>query len=321
MALERQDAPPICCGNHRTELSLKKSLAGNPTGLVAWNKETPSCLPKSCPVTAIVLTKDESVNIERCLSSLGWCDQVVCIDSGSSDDTVALAKASGADVIETTWRGFGAQREFALRHESVRHDWIYFVDADEWVSQELATEILSVIGESRHSVYMLRFRFVFLGKWMKHAGWYKNSWIPRLAQKSQVSFLMAGFAERMTPVEGSIGRLVNDLVDEDLKGLGAWVEKHGRYVRLAATERTARGAVTGRPPTMPRSRYLLKYRVFPRIPFKPAALWVYMYILRAGFLSGAEGLTFCTMHATFEYQIGALMRAERARADVSLTHL
>ena len=83
----------------------------------------------------VVLTRDEEVNIARCLASVGWAAQVVVIDSGSADQTVPLARSLGADVVEQPWLGFSAQREFALRLPEIRHDWVYFVDADEWVSR------------------------------------------------------------------------------------------------------------------------------------------------------------------------------------------
>lgn len=284
--------------------------------LVAWVEGGSNVPARGVPVTALVLMKDEAVNIARCLGALGWCDQVLCIDSGSNDGTVQIALAHGAEVIETTWRGFGAQRDWALRHEAVRNEWIYFVDADEWVSGALATEIASVVAAPQHDVYVQQFRLIFLGKWISRAGWYGNSWIARLAKKSEASFVVAGFGERMLPVSGSVGRLANDIVDEDLKGLGAWILKHAKYVRLAAAQRLGH-RLTVRPSTMPRARWIMKHKLFPVVPCKPLALWVYMYVLRGGFLLGHQGFVFCTMHAFFEFQTGQLVREGRRERATS----
>ena len=90
--------------------------------------------PGSVPVSVVVLTLNEEPNIRRCLASVGWADQVVVVDSGSTDGTVAAAKSMGAEVVEQPWLGFSAQRDYALRMPLIRHDWVYFVDADEWVS-------------------------------------------------------------------------------------------------------------------------------------------------------------------------------------------
>ena len=81
------------------------------------------------------------MNIGRCLTSVAWAEQVVVVDSESTDRTVPIARSFGAEVVEQPWLGFSAQREFALRLPSIRHDWVYFVDADEWISPELANEI------------------------------------------------------------------------------------------------------------------------------------------------------------------------------------
>src|SRR5580692_11295454 len=99
----------------------------------------------SVPVSVVVLTRDEEVNIARCLMSVAWAEQTVVVDSGSVDQTVPLARSLGADVVDQPWLGFSGQREFALRLPEVRNDWIYFVDADEWVSSQLALEIAAAL--------------------------------------------------------------------------------------------------------------------------------------------------------------------------------
>ncbi|MGH3202264.1 MAG: glycosyltransferase, partial [Streptosporangiaceae bacterium] len=96
--------------------------------------------PGSVPVSVVVLAQDEEPNIRRCLASLAWASQVVVVDSGSADATMPIARSLGAEVVQQPWLGFSAQREFALRLPELRHDWVYFVDADEWVSPQLATE-------------------------------------------------------------------------------------------------------------------------------------------------------------------------------------
>jgi glycosyltransferase involved in cell wall biosynthesis len=273
----------------------------------AWSDSNNEPPARSVPVTALVLMKDEAVNIARCIASLGWCQQVLCIDSGSTDGTVGIARASGAEVVETSWRGFGAQREWALRHDLVRNEWVYFVDADEWVSAALASEIDLVVAAPEHAVYVQRLRLIFLGRWISRAGWYGNSWVARLALKSDASCGTAEFGERVFPMTGSIGKLSNDIVDEDLKGLGSWIAKHAGYVQLAASQRLdARHAE--RAATMPLTRWIMKQKLFPLVPCKPLALWVYMYILRGGFMLGREGFVFCAMHGIFEFQTGQLVR-------------
>jgi glycosyltransferase involved in cell wall biosynthesis len=269
----------------------------------------------SVPVSVVVLTRNEEPNIARCLASLAWADQVVVMDSGSSDGTVPVARSLGAEVVEQPWLGFSAQREFALRLPLLRHDWVYFVDADEWVSSELAAEIAERLGDLQCAGFAQRFRLVFLGVWIRHCGWYRGSWIVRLVDRRYTKYEGNLVGERPR-VDGPVLRLANDIVDEDLKGLAAWLRKHVGYAELESERR--RGAVNLRErlralrdgrSSRPMVRSVLKELVYPSIPAKPVALFLYMYIARLGFLDGIAGLRFCCYHAWFEMSVASL-RAE-----------
>jgi glycosyltransferase involved in cell wall biosynthesis len=267
--------------------------------------------PGIVPVSVVVLTLDEEPNIRRCLASVAWANQVVVVDAGSSDNTVKLALEAGAEVMEQPWLGFSAQREFALRLPLLRHDWVYFVDADEWVSPQLAVEIAARLTDPQCAGFAQRFRLVFLGTWIRHCGWYRGSWIVRLVDRRCTKYDGSLVGERPC-IDGPVRRLAGDIVDEDLKGLAAWLRKHVRYAELESERRraaslrerlqTLRRAGSSRPMV----RSVLKELVFPSIPAKPAALFCYMYIARLGFLDGAAGRRFCLYHAWFETTVAAL---------------
>ena len=230
----------------------------------------------------MVLTRDEEPNIRRCVASVAWADQVVVVDSGSADDTVPIARSLGAEVVEQPWLGFSAQREFALRLPLIRHDWVYFVDADEWVSPQLAVEIAMRLRAPSCAGFAQRFRLVFQGTWIRHCGWYRGSWIVRLVDRRYTKYDGSLVGERAR-VDGPVCRLHNDIVDEDRKGLAAWLHKHVHYAELEAGSR-GKGAPLPRAPacarlrrdTRPLSRALLKDVVFPSVPAKPVALFIYM---------------------------------------------
>ena len=196
---------------------------------------------RSVAVSAVVLTLNEEPNIRRCLASLGWAEQVVVVDSGSTDATVPLARALGAEVVTRPWPGFSAQREFALRLPLLHHDWVYFVDADEWVSPQLAAEIRDHLPSPSCSAFAHRLRLVYQGTWIRHCGWYRGSWVVRLVDRRHARYDGSPLGERAC-VDGPILRLRNDIVDADLKGLAAWLRKHVRYAELEAQRRS------GRPP-------------------------------------------------------------------------
>ena len=276
--------------------------------------------PGSVPVSVVVLTLNEEPNIRRCLASVAWADQVLVVDSGSADDTVALAQAAGAEVVDQPWLGFSAQREYALRLPMLRHDWVYLVDADEWVSPQLAAEIAAQLADPDCAGFAHRLRLVFMGTWIRHCGWYPGSWVVRLVDRRYTKYDGSLVGERAC-VDGRIRRLGNDIVDEDLKGLAAWLDKHVRYAQLECEQRGSTGSLPQRlralrhsSRTRPLARSILKDLVFPAIPAKPAALFLYMYIARLGFLDGAGGLRFCLYHAWCEMSVAALRaEAEAAR--------
>lgn len=268
--------------------------------------------PGTVPVSVVVLTRDEEPNIRRCLRSVAWAAQVVIVDSGSEDDTVPAAKALGAEVVEQPWLGFSQQREFALRLPGIRHDWVYFVDADEWISPQLAAEIASELRAPGCAAFMQRYRLVFQGRWIRHCGWYSGSWIVRLADRRSTSYDGSIVGERAC-VDGPVRRLRNDIVDDDQKGLASWLHKHVRYAQLEASRRTQPASIKDRTRALrtrrdsrPVIRAVLKDIVFPAVPAKPVTLFAYMYLARLGLLDGQAGLRFCFYHAWYEVNTAAL---------------
>jgi glycosyltransferase involved in cell wall biosynthesis len=267
----------------------------------------------SVPVSVIVLTRDEERNIRRCLASVAWADQVIVVDSGSSDETIPIARSMEAEVVEQPWLGFSGQRDFSLRLPSLRHDWVYFVDADEWISPPLAQEIEDRLRSAECAGFVHRLRLVFQGTWIRHCGWYKGSWVVRLVDRRYTKF--DGTWVGRACVDGPILRLRNDIVDEDLKGLTQWLHKHVDYAELEAERRSApapilhrlRGLYLRKPSdTRPFARIIMKDVIYPSLPLKPVALFLYMYVIRLGVLDGMAGIRFCFYHAWHEVNVGTL---------------
>jgi glycosyltransferase involved in cell wall biosynthesis len=235
------------------------------------------------------------------------------VDSGSTDDTIAMARSLGAAVIEQSWLGFSGQRDFALQLPVLLHDWVYFVDADEWVSTALAHEIAHKLRMPSFSAFAQRLRLVFQDTWIRHCGWYGGSWQVRLVDRRCTKFDGTWIARAQ--VVGPIGALANDLVDQDEKGLALWLHKHVSYAQLEARRRQKPQPLRQRirtfyprdpSDTRPISRAFLKEIIFPSVPAKPLAIFLYMYILRLGFLDGHTGLRFCFYHAWFEVNVAAI---------------
>jgi glycosyltransferase involved in cell wall biosynthesis len=274
--------------------------------------------PGSVPVSVVILTHNEERNIRRCLTSVAWADQIVVVDSGSTDRTMRIARALHATVVEHPWLGFSGQREFALRLPNLRHDWVFFVDADEWVSPQLAAEISMNLRTPACVAFAHRFRLVFQGTWIRHCGWYAGSWIVRLVDRRYTKFDGSLVGERAC-VDGAIQHLANDIVDSDCKGIASWLIKHVHYAQLEARRRNQPTSLRRRirslrsyDGTRPLVRVVLKDTVYPSVPAKPVVLFFYMYILRLGLLDGPAGLRFCFFHAWYEASVAAVL-ADPAR--------
>ena len=277
--------------------------------------------PGTVQVSVVVLTRNEAPNIRRCLSSVAWADQVIVVDSGSTDGTVIAAQSLRAEVVDQPWLGYSDQREFALRLPQIRHDWVYFVDADEWVSPQLADEISTQLQTPSSAAFAHRLRLIFLGTWIRHCGWYTASLVVRLVDRRYTKFNGNVVGERAC-VDGPVHRLNNDIVDEDLKGLPAWLHKHVNYAELEAKRRGAYIPLMhriqlirtrDRTDSRPLIRMVIKDVLFPSVPIKPVMLFVYMYIVRLGFLDGRAGLLFCFYHAWYEVSVNALQSKRKLK--------
>jgi glycosyltransferase involved in cell wall biosynthesis len=280
--------------------------------------------PGSVPVSVVVLTLNEEPHISRCLASVAWAGQIVVVDSGSADRTVPLARSLGAEVVEQPWLGFSAQRDYALRLQLLQHDWVYFVDADEWVSPQLAEEIATQLADPDCAGFAHRLRLMFMGSWIRHCGWYRGSWLVLLVDRRYTKYDGSLVGERAC-VDGRVRRLDNDLVDEDRKGLVDWLHKHVRYAQLECARRGSTGSLPERlrglrhsGSTRPLARGILKELVFPAIPARSVALFLYMYIARLGFLDGMAGLRFCLYHAWYEMSVASIR--DEARGGRGRSH-
>ncbi|MDH5728498.1 MAG: glycosyltransferase family 2 protein [Gammaproteobacteria bacterium] len=258
-------------------------------------------------VSVMIFTLNEEIHIEACMDSLAWCDDVIIIDSFSSDKTEVLAKARGARVFKRKFDGFGTQRNWALEQVEIKNDWVLILDADERVTDELQNEIKLVAAMENNTVggYRVKRRFHMWGKWLKYSSLYPT-WVLRLIHKDKVRYINRGHAETQT-VAGAIGELRFDLIDENKKGIDEWFERQNRYSRKEADFEIHEGekihsllGIFSRDPL--KRRQVLK-SVSWRLPGRPIIYFLYSYIFRLGFMDGKAGFMFCLMKAIYQYMI------------------
>ncbi len=221
-------------------------------------------------ISAVILTKNEEQNLPRCLESLRWVDEILVLDSESTDKTVETAKKLGATVYRLPWEGFGKQKQKGV--ELAAGEWVLSIDADEVVTPALQVEITSRVSTENGTVgYYLKRRAYFLGRFVRHGGWYPD-WVLRLFQKGKGRFTPVPVHESVI-LDGPVGRLDADLLHFTDPNFSHYLAKLNRYTDLSAQEFFERG----------------KRGSLFKILANPAAKFFSQYFLKAGFLDGRAG--------------------------------
>ena len=271
-------------------------------------------------LVVVIPTLDEEIHIARAVTSALRLGHVVVVDSGSRDATRQLAAEMGAEVVEHPWSGYAAQKNWAISQVADRFDWVLFLDADEWVTQQLADEIRTSLASSASGFHIPR-RNVFEGRVLKHAWWYPDYQL-RLFRPGRGRFEDRLVHEHVI-VEGVVSFLRRPLMHENLKGVDAFLNRHARYAELEAREIVMaraganrghrHGRITG---SWPERRRFIKTRIWYRMPFRPAIRFGWMYIVKRGFLDGRQGRVYCQLLASYEAMIDAqLLELDRAAAS------
>lgn len=232
-------------------------------------------------LSVIVITKNEEANIAKCLESVKWADEIIVLDSGSSDKTVEICKTFTPHVFETDWQGFGIQKQRAL--EKATGNWVLSIDADEIISPELRAEIENAIRQNQFDAFLLPRLSSYCGKFIKHGGWYPD-YILRLFRREVGHFTDDVIHERVI-VEGKIGQLTTPILHESYSDLSEVLEKVNSYSTLQAQKLFERGVKSS-----------LSKAIF-------RALWKFIqtYFVKVAFLDGQHGLMLAISSAESVY--------------------
>jgi glycosyltransferase involved in cell wall biosynthesis len=236
-------------------------------------------------LSVAIVAMDEEANISRTLASVRWADEIVLVDSGSKDRTCDIARENGARVVIEPWRGYVAQKQYAI--DLCTKDWILLLDADEEISPGLADEIRAVLADP-HALngYWLSRKNLFLGRWMRHGGFYPD---PKLRLFRRGQGFVTGHdphdrCELKPDVPQRTRQFKNPMVHYTYPTLTYYISHMNRYSSLGAELAVAKG-----------------HRRFSvaNILVRPTATFIYNYILRLGFLDGREGLLLHLYHAVY----------------------
>ncbi|MGB7542552.1 MAG: glycosyltransferase family 2 protein [Burkholderiales bacterium] len=245
------------------------------------------------PLSAVVITLDAASQLEGCLKSLAFADEIVVVDSGSSDGTAGLAARRGARVLQKEWLGFGAQKQFAV--EAARNDWVLCVDADERVSEELRERIVAELKAPRGFVYAMPRCNRFLGRRLRHGEGYPD-WSVRLFHRAHARWSDDPVHEKVisgTPVL----KLAGDLLHDSAETLEKYLDKQNRYTTLQAASLHTAG----------------RRASIAHLVLSPLLRFLKFYVLRLGFLDGAPGLVHVAIGCMNSFnKYAKLMALERA---------
>ena len=264
------------------------------------------------PVSVLVPIKNEAGNLPRCLGCVSWADEIIVVDSQSTDGSIEIAQQRGATVVQFEFNGvWPKKKNWALENISFRNEWVFILDADEVLPAGAEQEFASAIAQAGPIAgYWINRRFMFMGRWLQHA--YYPNWNLRLFHHS------LGRYEKLTEsptdsgdnevhehvvVNGPTGRLRCEMDHYAFPSVEVFIEKHNRYsnweARVAA-DRFLHGTANqfqSMPVGLRRKLKLLSHR----LPFRPLLRFLYIYVWQKGFLDGREGYYFARLHATYEF--------------------
>ena len=233
-------------------------------------------------LSVFIIALNQEANIGECLESVRFADDLVVVDTGSTDRTVELARAYTDRVLTAPWEGFGRTKNYAL--DQTRGDWVFSLDTEERVPPVLKDEILGVVAsDGPLAGYRVPRKNYFCGRWIRHLGWYPDYTL-RLFRRGLGRFRDREVHEEVE-VAGPVGVLQHPLEHYSYRSVSEYVTRMDRYARLAAVELAKRGR-----------------RPFPgELFFRPFFTFLHLYVLRRGFLEGATGYDLAVLMSMYKF--------------------
>ena len=221
------------------------------------------------PLSVVIIAKNAASQIGACIDSVTFADEVLVVDSGSEDETRAIADVRGCRVIEKEWLGFGRQKQFAV--SAAKHDWVLCLDVDERVSPELAASIIATLASPQHQAYCMPRRNRFLGRWLAYGEGYPD-WSLRMFHRGAASWSNDEVHETVITTV-TVGTLAGDLLHDSAEDVTTYLAKQNRYSSLHAQALFSQGVRAG----------------YGKLFLSPLARFIKFYVIRLGFLDGGPG--------------------------------
>jgi len=259
------------------------------------------------PVTVVIPVKNEARNLPTCLERIRGFAEVLVVDSGSTDETVAIARAAGATVLEFAWDGrFPKKRNWVLRTHVFKTPWVLFLDADEYVTPEVVQELRLVLPATSHTGFWIAYDNVFMGRLLRFGAPMSKLALIRVGSGEYEQIEEEGWSALDMEVHehpvltGSVGRLTAHVEHNDYKGLRAYIDRHNEYssweaARFARLAKTPEAWDSFTPVQRRKYRSLASWWLAP-------AYFFYCYVWKQGFRDGFAGFAFAAMKGIYLFQ-------------------
>ena len=268
-------------------------------------------------VSVLVLTKNEQQDLPGCLQSVSWSDDIHVYDSFSTDETVAIAMRFGATVTQRPFDNWAKHQNWGLMNIQFKHEWVYYADADERVTPELAEAIhQAILAKPDFVAFRVQRRDYLMDTWLQHVT--PSPFNIRLFRPASIRY--ERLTNPVTIVDGCIGEIREHFNHYPFsKGMTHWFDKHNNYssfeagqivsCKKSAVKLNFRKLIFG---SNRNERRFHQKELYYRLPFRPVLMFVLLYIFKRGFLDGKAGLTFAFLRSIYEYMIVLKVREMEA---------
>jgi glycosyltransferase involved in cell wall biosynthesis len=259
-------------------------------------------------VSILILTKNEERDLPGCLESVAWSDDIHVYDSLSTDRTIELAEAAGAEVTKRIFDNWAAHQNWGLKNIPFKHDWVFYIDADERMTPDLRDAVKAAAASPGNNVaFRVQRRDFFMGTWLKHAQ--TSPYYIRLFRPEKIHY--ERLVNPITVPDGPVTDLTGYLDHFPFsKGITHWLDRHNSYSTFEARQIIA-NRLAGIPFKLRKAlferdfneRRFHQKELFYRLPLRPFIKFLIIYIFKRGFLDGRAGLTYATLQSFYEYMI------------------
>jgi glycosyltransferase involved in cell wall biosynthesis len=275
------------------------------------------------PVSILMPIKNEAGNLARCLAAVPWADEIFVVDSQSTDGSQAIAEAHDASVVQFAFNGtWPKKKNWALENLPFRNEWVFILDADEVLSPEAEEEFRGIVtgqaGTPDIAGYWINRRFIFMGKWLRHAyypNWNLRLFKHRLGRYEKLTEIDTASGDNEVHehvvVQGKTGHLKSGMDHYAFPSVDVFVEKHNRYSNWEARVSVEQSLSVNRERQLQSGHVSFRRRLkrwSQAMPCRPLLRFLYVYLWQRGFLDGVEGYYFARLHAFYEFMCVAKTR-------------